>query len=266
MNVGSPKFIVSGQTQAPAIYTGFIGQDLILSVLADGTPNIMSVNVWNGRTGLDLGQSESIFMNNKWSIIINPKTLDSLVVRWKDSNNDVGYQMVTVLDARVTYLIMQLRIFLDKSIKTLSNTWAFTDADLFIYLTNALLYYNSISPVTGLYLMTMPPEIDHFIIELATVYGMQAQMIYSVDTDVNYNDQGMSLNIDHFGKLNTLYSQIITRVEMLIRRYKFNYKTTKSVMSFNPERSRGWIWSQRLSAGFPFFSLGGLGTNIFRGG
>lgn len=275
IDVGSPKFRVTGQTELAAIYTGFVMKESVLQVqtkTAEGVPyqpTSVSASVWSGATGYEVQGSPFPAtwnaVDSKWEVVLTPDGVGTLVIRWRSSDNDTGFQMLIVLDARMAYLMLNLRALLDKSIKALSETWAFTDSDLFMYLVNSLLFYNSIPPATSLTLEMMPPQIDHIIIEIAMVYGIQAQMMFSIDTDVTYSDQGMSLNIEHFGRLSTLYDKIMGRVETLIRRYKFNYKSTRTVMAFNPERARGWIWSQRLAAGFPFFSLGGMATNIFRG-
>lgn len=123
-------------------------------------------------------------------------------------------------------------------------------------------------PVTAANLGSMPSGLTNILIDLATMFGLQAQMGFAIDNDVAYTDQGVSLNIDHFTKLSSMFDKVSARIDKVIRGFKLTFKPVgKMVMCWNPERARGYLFSQTLTQGFPYFAIYGLDSSFFfRGG
>lgn len=190
------------------------------------------------------------------------------LVRWYSQKvSDYALDMLVVVDDRVLWLLNRLRALLDKSEKDVTKSWAFTDVDLFMYLVNAIGYFNTVPPVTYYSIQTLPVFLDDVILELAQLYGIQAQMMYAVDTDIIYNDQGISLTLDHFSKLQSLYGVVAQRILDNIRKVKWQMGARpKVLLQFNPERAMNYVFTQMVTPGFPYFAWGiGLYQQVFPG-
>lgn len=203
----------------------------------------------------------------KWQVKNFFDKTDSYVGKWRSSDGDIALVMVISVDMRLKFLMERLRSILDKSLKSRENTWGYTDVDLFMYLVNAVGTFNSVPPLTNYSVVNIPFVFESRVLDLATLNGLVAQMVYSVDTDVSYNDQGLSLNIDHFGKLSSLYGQLADRVMDGIKKVKgvLVFSTVRSVAAFNPERTRAFMFPHLAVPGFPYFAFGAPVANIFFG-
>lgn len=268
------KFVLDGQTDGMAMWVGMVGEKCVLEAVlkkddgSDFTPEEVSVKLWKGDTGRLLWEGSPFFIGNgKWKVERDIDEIGTVVVRWNTVLGDVGTEMYVGVDSKVQYMMQLLRNQLDKSLKNRDRSWGYTDADLFLYLVLGLGYFNSITPPTQLYLGAVSDFMINMIVDLAVLYGLQAQSIYAIDTDVVYNDQGVSLTIDHFSKLSSVFDKVVSRIERLVRAYKLSMmRGAKLVMAYNPERARGWLFTQMLTPGFPYFAVYGITADfMFRG-
>lgn len=220
--------------------------------------NLVLYDSFSNEIALDDNQQPVYSDENKeWETHLSFNTIGSIILRWKSSDNDVGIQMCAVIDARLQYLMFLLKSLVDKSVKDSTKTYGYTDVDLFIYLVAGLNYFNTISPVTYFTLGSIPAYLESSIMELSSLYAVQAQMMFAIDTDVTYNDQGLTLSIDHFTRLNSVYTSKITEMTEIIKRLKWTMGPQPSiVMAFSPERARAYMFpSQVLAVGFPYFAF-----------
>jgi hypothetical protein len=202
----------------------------------------------------------------KYSVNVVTDSLATYFGRWKTSDGDISVNMLLSIDMKIKFMMEMLRAYLDKSLKDRTQTWGYTDVDLLMYLISAVGYFNSVPPVTTLGIGNVPDTFMQKIIDVAVLYGIEAQMMYAIDTDVSYNDQGLSLNIDHFSKLSALYGNLANRVLEDIKKMKtslIGFSMIKSVMAFNPERARTYMFTNLITPGFPYFAFGMNLYNIF---
>lgn len=109
-------------------------------------------------------------------------------------------------------VIPEVRLYLDKSRKAGNKTIAFNAIDIAEYIENSLREFNATSPTTGVYLETIDGIMSiykNIIIEGAVIQGLIAQGLLAVDQDFAYNDNGISLNVDHSAKLQGWYTTLL---------------------------------------------------------
>lgn len=122
--------------------------------------------------------------------------------------------VIRVTSHRYIFLIPALRELLDKSRKrahmlTRSGKdmrFGFTPATLSVYLDLGLGIINATPPVTSFCVENFP--LDSSAVAMLTyaafIVGLEAQGAYALDTDVNYQFSGNSLNVDHLTKIGQL--------------------------------------------------------------
>jgi hypothetical protein len=274
IDTGTPKLQLSENTTNMAgMLVGFVGENKTLSVITrdgDGVvyePASVSLTVYNGATGVPVSDPwEASGSSGTWRSNYAPANTGSFLIRWRSVDDDdslnYGTQFLVVIDARVQSLIYMIRSMIDKSIKDITQTYGYTDADVFMYLLNAIGHFNALLPMSSFSVGTWPAYLDNILIELASLYAIRAQMLYSVDTDVSYSDQGISLNIDHFTKLGSYYEKMYTEIDKRAKMVKWAMGSRASLLvSYNPERYRSALIAGMANVGFPYFYLG-TGTDI----
>jgi hypothetical protein len=201
----------------------------------------------------------------KYKVLVTPDSVATYMGKWKTSDGDITVQMVMSVDLKLKMMMELLRSMLDKSLKDREKSWGYTDIDLLMYLISAVGEFNAMPPLTGFSVVNVPDVFRQLIVNLAMLYGIQAQMMYAIDTDVSYNDQGLSLNIEHFSKLSGMYGTLASRIMDECRKAKtvMVFSMIKSVMAFNPERARTYMFTNLITPGFPYFAFGMNLYNIF---
>lgn len=136
--------------------------------------------------------------------------------------------------------------------------YGYDDKHLIFYLERGLQYINSVPPYTAITLDNFPFEQSgSVLIDAATIAALEAQGIFAIDTDHNYSLGGNSFVIEHFGKLNTALSSLVQRFDVLLKKFKAQFRTRGIVMfQYMPGGVRaqrqlnampsGW-WSRMLS-------------------
>jgi len=268
IDVGSTKFQFN-QTNLAGMLLGFVQENQYVTVQTlDGNntpyqPDYVDVRMFD-QSGAEviINGAEYDIDNLVWKTEICPTNIGSYLLRWKSSDNEVGTQLYIVIDGKMQHWMYSLKNLIDKSMKDNTKTWSYTDSDLFMYIVNGLNYFNTLMPISSFNLGGVPFYLEGLMIDLASLFAIQAQMMYSIDTDVNYSDQGMSLNIDHFSKLNTAYELVANRVIDNAKKIKWTMGARPVVLAqFNPERSRSFVFNQFIANGFPYFSFN-FGTSL----
>lgn len=118
---------------------------------------------------------------------------------------------------RYLFLIPMLRELLDKSRKrarTLARSgrqlnYGFTDAQLATYLEIGMGLINAMPPQTSFAIENFPLDSSatSMLIYAGFIVGLEAQSVYALDTDVNYQFSGNSINVDHLTKIGQVLAE-----------------------------------------------------------
>lgn len=137
--------------------------------------------------------------------------------------------------------------------------YGYDDKGLIYFLEKGMQIINAVPPYTGFSVDTFPfDQFGSIMIDAATIAALEAQGIFSIDTDFNYSLGGNSLVIDHYTKLNSFLSSLLQRFDKSLVSYKQKYRSKGIVLfQFMPGGVRasrmlnaqpaGW-WSRLLSS------------------
>jgi hypothetical protein len=123
-------------------------------------------------------------------------------------------------------MIPEVRLYIDKARKASNRSIAFNPVDIAEYIENSLREFNATSPTTGIHLETMGGILSIYkevLIEGAVIQALIAQGLLAVDQDFAYNDNGISLNIDHSAKLQSWYTTLLAQYVAKKKQYKINF-------------------------------------------
>lgn len=176
---------------------------------------------------------------------------------------------IRVTSHKYTFLIQRLRALIDKSRKremtVLPNgrplTYGYSDAALSGYLDMGCGIINMVPPNTGFVVETFPMGDESAVTVLllaALIIGLEAQGVYSIDTDVPYSFGGNSLTIDHLGKIAQLLAlPFLGNFQQLLAQFKQQYRVKGLALV---QMSQSWTISRFFTA-VPsgWFSRWGLG-------
>ena len=172
---------------------------------------------------------------------------------------------VKSVSSRTFAYAAQLRLQVDKSRKSISDEIQNMDKPsgepsiefLFGYDDGALIYYlergvqliNMTPPYTGFTVDTFPfAQYGSILIDAGTIAALESQGIFAIDTDFNYSLGGNSLVIDHFTKLSTMISNILNRFNVMVVKFKQQFRTKGTVLfTWQP----GGVRSQRVLSALP---------------
>jgi len=133
---------------------------------------------------------------------------------------------------------------------------------LIFYLERGMQYINAVPPYTAMGVDNYPfNQYGSILIDAGTIAALEAQGIFAIDTDYNYSLGGNSLVIDHYSKLSTALSALITRFDKSVTAFKQMFRSKGTVLyQFLP----GGMRAQRMLAAMPsgWWSrlLSGMGT------
>jgi hypothetical protein len=123
-------------------------------------------------------------------------------------------------------MIPEVRLYIDKSRKASNRTIAFNAPDVCEYIANSVREFNAQSPTTDIKLESFDGVFNIYksvIIEGAIIQALVAQGLLAVDQDFQYNDNGISLAIDHSAKLQSWYTTILNQYIAKKSLYKKNF-------------------------------------------
>jgi hypothetical protein len=179
--------------------------------------------------------------------------------------------------AKVFAQAASLRVQVDKARKSVSDDianmdradnepavqffYGYTDAHLIYYLERGAQLINAIPPYTAFTPAAFPwAQYGTILTDGAVIAALESQGIFAIDTDYNYSLGGNSLVIDHFTKLNSYLSGLLTRFDKNTIRFKQQYRSKGVIMfQFLPGGVRAarqlsampnGFWSRLLSTSF----------------
>lgn len=140
-----------------------------------------------------------------------------------------------------------LRVQVDKARKSISDDisnmdraenepavkffYGYSDAHLIYYLERGAQLINSVPPYTAFTPGTFPwAQYGMILTDGAVIAALESQGIFAIDTDYNYSLGGNSLVIDHFTKLNTYLSGLLTRFDKNVVRFKQQFRSKGVIM------------------------------------
>jgi len=109
--------------------------------------------------------------------------------------------------------------------------YGYSDSHLIFYLERGIQIINAFPPYTGFTVDTFPfTQYGSILIDAATIAALESQGIFAIDTDYNYSFGGNSLVIDHFTKLSSMINNILNRFNMLVVKFKQQYRSKGLVL------------------------------------
>ena len=164
----------------------------------------------------------------------------------------------------------ELRIQVDKARKSISDDienmdkpdnvpatrffYGYGDAFLIYYLERGAQIVNVVPPYTMFNPISFPWDVaGSILIDAAVIAALESQGIFAIDTDYSYSLGGNSLVIDHFTKINTYLTGLVTRFDKNLVRFKQQFRS-KGLVVF--QWSPGGVRSARMLQSMPsgFFS------------
>jgi len=109
-------------------------------------------------------------------------------------------------------LIPEIRLYIDKARKASNKTIAFNPVDIAEYIDNSLRDFNMTPPTTQIMLEHLDGFLNVYkeiIVLGAVIQSCIAQGLLAVDQDFVYNDNGISLAIDHSTKLQSWFNVLM---------------------------------------------------------
>lgn len=123
-------------------------------------------------------------------------------------------------------MIPELRLYIDKARKASNKTIAFNPIDCAEYIQLSLYDFNSTPPTTDIALELFDGSLRVYreaIVMGAILQALVAQGLLAVDQDFQYNDNGISLAIDHSSKLMSWYTTLLQTYVAKKRLLKLNF-------------------------------------------
>jgi len=154
---------------------------------------------------------------------------------WSDGEGSetlFALELLHVL-SKITYdYFPRLRNQIDKAFKlTTCGRVGYTEANLYYYLQGGIDEINKFPPVTNFTLETFPKVYGQLLIDSATIVSLVSQSLFSVDTDsLAFSDQGFSFTTDHFSRLQSMLTMMITQVGNQLKMLKMEYSQIAGVV------------------------------------
>lgn len=123
-------------------------------------------------------------------------------------------------------IMPEVRLYIDKARKASNRTIAYNPVDIAEYIENSLRDFNATPPSTNIALEALEGVLSTYkeiIILGAIIQACIAQGLLAVDQDFAYNDNGISLAIDHHSKLQSWYRELLTQYTQRKMLYKKNF-------------------------------------------
>ncbi len=150
-----------------------------------------------------------------------------------------NYKLIKCLDNVYYRLMPVLRGQIDKARKTAQRLdidgkdynfdgldWDYKDYQLATYLDLGVQMINLISPQTYFSVSNFPHQYFGSLLILASmISALDAQKLFSIDTDFDYSLGGNAIRVDHFTNLNTFNRDIVERFNASVKVFKQRYRT-----------------------------------------
>ena len=186
-----------------------------------------------------------------YNLNASDKTLFDYMLYWqvyigKGYSTLEVFQYAKVAKVRALMLLPRLRGQLDKSGKNVHETHGWTDDHLYLLLEGGVQEICKVHPRVNYTLATYP--IDNWwqlLIDSATILGLIAQGIFSVDTDLNYSDQGIMLNVAHASEISGYLGTLVERFNDSIKKFGLRHYQRPSLLMQYPRAYYGYwaVWN-----------------------
>jgi hypothetical protein len=104
--------------------------------------------------------------------------------------------------------------------------WDYKDYHLATYLDLGVQLINLTSPQTYFTVNNFPSQYFGTLLVMAgMISALDAQKLFSIDTDFDYSLGGNSIRVDHFSNLATFNRELVDRYNALVRVFKQRYRT-----------------------------------------
>jgi hypothetical protein len=160
-------------------------------------------------------------------------------------------QTVKVASATAFSVLPYLRNLLDKAVKEVRADIGvfvgYDDAALMQYLEGGVQLLNVYGQDQYAYTIDTFPVAKHRVLLLlaAAWVGLTAQAIYAADTDIDFSDQGYSLALNKFPKIQQMQDKLERQIQTLVRPFKETHIRTGSIRT---EMGPGFRFQQVLQA------------------
>lgn len=245
----------SGQTEALTFFVRDPSTDALIDV--SSTSNFKLIDIADDSTKVDqdftAGGSGVISHSSTgvYQYSLNTSTYPNeylTTMRCVLANDVVDRNIfVKCVKARQFAYAAALRVQVDKARKSISDQiqnmdkptgepsiqffYGYSDSHLIFYLERGIQIINAFPPYTGFTVDTFPfSQYGSILIDAATIAALESQGIFAIDTDYNYSLGGNSLVIDHFTKLSSMIQSILNRFNMLVVKFKQQYRSKGLVL------------------------------------
>lgn len=121
------------------------------------------------------------------------------------------------MSAREENILVQVKTILPR---TFQDAMDEKDAKLNAYIQLVLNELNLFPPLTGYTIDTMPSQWDYLLVFGANVFSAMFMQMDATLRDFSYNDQGLSLSIDHVSKIDTSIKNLLSTYKSMIENAK----------------------------------------------
>lgn len=175
-----------------------------------------------------------------------PETHSDYMLHWgvyigTGYTNIEVFQYAKIARVKALMLLPNLRNQLDKSLKDVREAHGWADDQLYLLLEGGVQEINKVHPRVNYNLDTYPVhDWWQLLIDSATILGLIAQGIFSIDTDLNYTDQGVSFNVAHASEINSYLGFLITRFNESIQKFGLRHYQRPKLLLEVPRRYYGF--------------------------
>lgn len=122
------------------------------------------------------------------------------------SQLDFEHQVVQVVTTTAAHMINSLRMLVDKLQKKLGLAFAYTNEDLYEYLSEGTKLINSYWPPTNYNVSAPPNSIEAFIVLAGAWWGLTAQRILYAETNLSFSGQTVTLDYNPGADIDSIIS------------------------------------------------------------
>jgi len=146
--------------------------------------------------------------------------------------------------------------------EALDSTWqdfpfGYTDQHCVLYLELGLGMINVTAPYTNFTLYNFPyAYASNILIDAATIVALEAQGIFSIDTDYDFSLGGKSFTIRHFGDISAFIRDINDRFQQNLKIFKSAFRTKGTTLLQQPYGIVGFRLIQLAPTWLARFGIG----------
>ena len=183
------------------------------------------------------------------------------------SHIEFAYQNITVPNRSILPHMTSVRMVIDKRQKSRKSIQAYTDADLYEYLTRGLGWLNTWHPESSYTMASLPSTLQTFWIVMASVYGANTQHLLQTELSFDFSGQSTTLNYDQTSGLDAFITRLMQGLDKSLTAAKTGIKRSANiaVTAVRPIRisgGRNRVYKIGSSNGGPSTDLSLMLTNL----